>query len=259
MRRKRRTKYTWLPNFGTGTPVGGNNYEGNMRFGQLLVKRDAAPYVGIIAVLPDAPPENFDGSSTNLSNAINSEYVLRRIVGKLFVTYRQSNEDWTLGSVAPIPQGAIVTAGFFVARASDVSQADPEAYPVGFVDGNSVADFNNYSPQARDTVREPWIWRRTWLLGNNMDKSLTDPTLVGQNPGYAAFPSCNMKYGSVADGPHIDAKTIRRVGNDERLFFAMATQSINATSTPPDNGAIDYVLDVRYLGALRRPRQRGAF
>lgn len=260
MRRRRRTKYTWLPAYGTGTPIDPDgNYEGNMRYGTLGVLRTGKPALGIVALLPDAPPENFDGSTTNLANAITSEYILRRIVGSLFVTYSQSNQPYYLDSVAYQPQGCIVTAGFFVARASDVSQTDPEAYPIGYTDGVNIADFNNYSPQARDTVREPWIWRRTWLLGNNRDYYMKDGVLSATTHGYERFPPNNALYGSVADGPKVDAKTIRRVGSDDRLWFAIATQCLNSTGTAINDGILDYILDVRYLGALRRARQRGAF
>lgn len=260
MRRKRRTKYTWLPAFGTGTPVSGvGNYESCQRWGSLDVLRTAEPAVGVIACLPDAPPENFDGSTTNLSNAITSEYILRRIVGKLVITYSQSNQPYYLDSVAPQPEAAIVTAGFFVARCSDVSQTDPEAYPIGFTNGVNIPDYNNYSPQARDTQREPWIWRRTWLLGNNRDTYLIDGVRSGGTAGYERFPSNNELCGSVLDGPHIDAKTVRRVGQDERLWFAISTQCLSGHGTATADGQIVYMLDVRYLGALRRARQRGAF
>lgn len=263
MRRRRRTKYTWLPAYGTGTPIAGvGNYEGVQRFGTLGVLANAEPAVGVIAVLPDAPPENFDASTTSLSNAINSEYILRRIVGKLHIAYRQSNQPYSGAGndVPPIPEAALVTAGFFVARCSDVSQTDPEAYPIGFLGGVNIQDFNNYSPMARDTQREPWIWRRSWILGNNRDRFLpVDNSLTFYDQGWETFPPNNSLQGSVLDGPHIDAKTVRRVGQDERLWFALATQCISSHGPASDNGSLTYVLDVRYLGALRKARQRGAF
>jgi len=261
MRRKRRTKYTWLPAYGTGIDVGGTNYETHLRFGTLGVLRTGAPATGIVAVIPDAATENFDASS-HLTDAITQEYILRRIVGKLHISYEQNSNEYVLGNPY-IPEAVIVTAGFFVARENDVSQVDPEGSPIGYTNGVNVADFNNYSPQARDTQREPWIWRRQWILGNQQDarfRGAGGPANLNQTSfgGWETYPPNTAACGSVADGPHLDCKTVRRVNQDDRLWFVITNQCIS-NGIPANDGNLSYVLDARYLGALRKARQRGAF
>lgn len=252
MRTRRRRKYTWFPAYGTGINDGSSNFEHVTRYGELEVDRLSGTRTDVVACVPDLAPENFDASSL-LTEAITQEYILRRIVGKLHLCYSQNGSAYIAGA-PPIPPAVFVAAGFFVARASDVSQADPEGSPVGYVGNSDVATFNLYSPLSRDTQREPWIWRRSWALGNNKDQANTNST----TRGYELFPATNYD-GSVADGPHVDAKTVRRVGQDDRLWFAISTIMLSNQAASGNDGVLSWFLDVRYLGALRKAKQRGAF
>jgi len=255
MRKRRRTKYTWLPSYGTGITVAGvGNFEQSARYGSLAVRRDNVSATGVIACIPDAAPENFDGSST-LPEAITQEYILRRIVGKLHLFYKQDSRGWQGGN-PPIPEGVYVTAGFFIAREENVDAAAGETTPIGYTNGINPTDFNNYSSMSRDTQREPWIWRRAWCLGNNKDSMFQ--VADQQSDGYQLLPPNNYT-GSVLDGPHIDCKTVRRVNQDDRLWFSLSTLQLTSSALPNDNGYLEYILDVRYLGALRKARQRGSF
>lgn len=64
------------------------------------------------------------------------------------------------------------------------------------------------------------------------------------------------------DGPHIESKSGRFIGEDERLFFginAMPLADGGAGFEPrklDTNVAVDYLLDFRLVGALRKASNR---
>lgn len=205
-----------------------------------------------------------------LNDIMQGGYALRRIVGKIFCSYANTSGDYgSTSNTTPFPQGAQVTAGFFIARV----QESGDAFPIGTKDdaGNPVAGtvLKQYNPTHPLVNTEPWIWRRTWILGNPLARAarladLTsnfEPTDV--QDGTWNFPPTNALYGSVMDGPHIDARTKRRVLYDERLFFAVAARhypyNTDFSNFLGNNDQISMVLDLRFFGALRRKKNRSAF
>jgi hypothetical protein len=194
----------------------------------------------ILPLTADDPVDPTDASTLSGGNVLtlqNSEWFCERLVGKLFIGV--SNEV----TAAP---AVLVGAGFFVARANDGESGGGVNTPIGSA---SLGERNsNYSPLHGDAIREPWMWRRTWVLGG--------PFVPAE--GLSGNPSTNTFYGSVADGPHIDVKSVRRIRGDERLWFAISTASIVAGSTQLSASLRGY-LDLRILGALRKPQNRGAF
>jgi len=238
--RKRRTRYTWLPNTGTGGPAADIQDTTNGRdFGSLGLPADGTTAVSILDLLDDDATE--DLAAGPLGPIINSEYFIKRIVGKLFVNIEQTTDIATA-------KAALVGAGIFVARAEDSDSGTP--LPIGALTTPQAVD--NYSPLRQETIREPWIWRRTWILSNQ--------TSTQGSTGENLFPQTTAGYGSVLDGGHIDAKTARRVGNDDRLWAIIAIRNypLNVVSAA---GAITVraYIDYRVLGASRRARNRSAF
>lgn len=186
-----------------------------------------------------------------LNDALGQEYALRRIVGKLHIWWQGTIN----GSTSLDLYTAQIGAGFFVARAQ--SSEGNEDLPEGVNSGSTTSSsdgqtFEQYSPLSAGAIREPWIWRRTWVLGNppSSDGNLTQTRGI--------LPTTNIDYGSVLDGPHIDAKTRRRIRQDERLFFVMTGRMLDG-----GGGSVsldfNYTLDVRLFGAMRRARNKGAF
>jgi len=95
-----------------------------------------------------------------------------------------------------------------------------------------------------------------------------DPIIAAVNN----FPPNNTLYNGAMSNSRIDAKTIRRVGQDDRLFFwpplVASTPSLQEKGVHPfinDQGitvtatGIEGVLDYRLFGSLRRARQVGRF
>jgi len=245
-RRRRRTG-TWLPVYGaevpgtsgpTGVPVDATGFHID-----LSVPSSGAIRTIIGVLTNDSPIEGtVETALSSLSDVIGSEWFLQRIVGKISAVADGSEDTfrWTK-----------VGVGFFVARA----ESGVTSVPVGATTADNVSDSNDYeakttnqySPLAMQAGREPWIWRRTWLL-NSGNSSIDGPT-------------SNMGFGSVSDGPHIDAKTKRRITNDDRLFYAVAgvRWPYSTDPGPADNTHINIDMDVRLFGQLRRARNRGAF
>lgn len=252
MRRRRKFKGTWFPIDSPNGVEGPSEllqiapFQGS--FNVTAPTNGASLYVTNLTV--DAPQETSLATAQQLNDVLGQEYALRRIVGKLHLWWEQTAN----GSTAADLYTAQIIAGFFVARAS----ATDEALPEGLTNATSQSAtdeeaFQSFSPLAGAAIREPWIWRRSWVLGN---PPATEGGQLITTQGI--IPCTNISYGSVADGPHIDAKTRRRVKQDERLFFALAGRMMDA-----GGGTVEmdfgWTLDVRLFGALRRARNSGAF
>lgn len=217
-----------------------------------------------LSTRPQTFPLTFDQpveQQQNLSNAsklsdfIGEGYVLQRIVGNVFVTVLQ--EPNNIGGAIG-PGGCKVTCGMFVARADS---ANPEV-PIGddsFVDAE---DIEAYSPDDPDNVREPWLWRRTWLLGITGQQV----TAVGTplNPIFAtrALPPNNMAYPSGMTGPFVDSRVKRRVTGDNRLWFTVVARNW-PLGTTGDAGADDLTInghiDFRIFGHLVKNTKQATF
>lgn len=178
----------------------------------------------VFSMVPDYPAEavRAAGALPTMADFEASAYRLRRIVGKCFVTVEQATPSQ--GNTQP--QVALVGAGIIVLKVEEQTGA-----PL-------VATANHYSPLDNDSTGDPWIWRRTWLLGN--DFAVASSTLTG-------IPRSSMDYGSVYDGPHIDQKTARRIAKEERLFFILSV--VNPFTAASENGVGYFVLDYRVLAS----------
>jgi len=114
----------------------------------------------IFTMLPDYPAEAIRqaGDLPSLADFEGSAYRLRRIVGKLFIGLDQTITQ------APDsrPKNALIGAGFIILKVDENTGA-----PI-----NPTA--NSYSPLDNNNLRDPWIWRRTWMLTNDFSNNLTE-------------------------------------------------------------------------------------
>lgn len=218
--------------------------------------------MAISPVTFDVPREGDDLATTDpLITIVGNEYFLKRIVGKLHAEVRGLCGPNNAGGTARCP-AVLFGAGFFVARAADSAVGGGPNLPIGAA---SLAEqIEHYSPLSEDTIREPWIWRRVWTLSNFAVAKTTGTAGVGgiAQLGGENFPTSTSNYGSVADGPHIDAKTARRIRQDERLWFVVAAANWPESTLNNDGDLSNDLrgyLDFRLLGAMRRARQRSAF
>jgi len=263
MRRKRRFRGIWLPVLGsTGNAGTGGQDDASMLLAVDLAA-DGSSTVGVRPILFDTPQEaeSLDiDAGIGLGAFIKNAYSLRRLVGKVHCEFEDlAYQD---GDPTGRPTVAQVTCGFFVARAGDINDPQGENQPIG---GNAAL-VGSYRPAGLDNIREPWLWRRQWLLGNpGIQQGVIAGDIVGFQEIQEAvqWPSSTALFGSVLDGPHLDAKTRRTVSSDDRLWFALEarTYPYNRTYTL-GGGPAAFVrahLDIRAFGAPRRDRNRGNF
>lgn len=274
--RKRRKRYTWLPNWGhigdtaeqaetTLTPLQmvvtvKGNLANQQTYGILPLLRD---YSADEALPPPAPGVRYESS---MADIIGSEYFLRRIVGKMVVNVEYFNPGGgTEPNVSALFPVVFVKTGIFVANHDTVNIDQPQDWQLdGFV------DYGTFNVRAN---REPWIFQRSWILGPSALNPFKEYTTTGISDNGPAqrertFPSSNVSYGSgILDGPHIDIKTLRRVQQQERLFWTVGVTTYplgglygTLVSDPagPDVN-VRCIFDYRCLGGLRRARQRGSF
>jgi len=240
--RRRRTKFTWFPVIGGDTSGTEGELDLSTSTRSIAVQGDRNSAVDIFPIIPDEPKE-VAGLGDSLVDFVGTSWLIARLVGKLHISYSQ------VQGAGIQPNAALVTAGFFVARAD----ASATSVPIG----DDVDLPQDYGPLSLATQREPWMWRRSWILGNNA----ASPSGGGAFARGQFFPATNSAR-SVADGPHIDCKVKRRSSNDERLFFALQTCSYppgdDSLSTSGD-GELLYTLDLRVLGTIRKQKNRSAF
>jgi len=158
----------------------------------------------IVDVTFDSPMDTSVGTATvqtPMSDFLRSSYMLRRICGSIFVSLTN-----TAGIGADDASAVAVTYALFVARSDETND---NAIPIGA--GNQAEINQNYGPQQADNVREPYIFQRSWILGNQ--------SLFAARPtvGAVRFPFNNAGYGSAYEGTFVDQKTLRRVDGDNRL------------------------------------------
>jgi len=257
VRRKRKTRYTWLPTL-DGTLFGSPQDEArSWQHFVLDVPVDGTFVLGLIPVVADLPQGTLSTVETEgMGEIIGNEYILKRIVGSVFCHLNLSN---TSGSTAITITDlrkfyVAVTAGWFVARADQASLDTP----IGSAETNAE---QMYSPQVADLTRQPWIWRRTWILGLGNPSFGEGNLATSENiAGSESYPRNNIAYGSVRDGPHVDAKTGRRIRREERLFFAASACQVDNTALNSSLApGVVMTVDTRYLGALRRAKSRSNF
>lgn len=257
-RARRRRRGTWLPNLGTLGPEGIPDDDDQGVFFQLNIGAGEVDTKTLVVPLTfDLNDEDSDlADETSLSDLIGSEYIIQRIVGSIYVA-RQTSATTNL--VAPVVKAS---CGLFVARQTDSTiNAD---IPIGANDATELRE--SYSPSNVATVREPWMWRRTWLLGN-LGESLTNSnTIITLNSNGQNFPPTNVGYGNYMNGTGVDVKSKRRVRQDERLWFVGAVRALNGfdwvnpfVNVATANTRTLFHFDYRIFGNLVKAQQRSSF
>lgn len=274
MRRiRRRKRWTWFPIIGTVDPTEGTDDTNGRVFG---IPFDGSGASNAIAfpLIPDVQtdPDEAVAGTAQLLLALSTDYEIERIVGKCFVSASAPQDD--VGAIAP--KVVQVSCGLFVAKQADKNAGGGPNVPLG---GNTLIELlENYNPGSSDTVTYPWMWKRDWILSTGRPNLniQSDPTnfmpvdsiqtvggssVVTVQPG---APTTNVLYGSVMDGPHVDSKVNRRVRSDSRLWFIASVRSLdrllgNVTPTANVLGEVKGVINIRVLGATRRPAKTGSF
>lgn len=237
---RRKRKVVWLPNVGTNYDTGQNNGSQSRfiesTFGITLGAGNLPTFEA--PLLLDNVPELEIGTTfatwqkQTLTEEQSFGYLLRRVVGKLIVAVTVPSG----GNPAVLAPALWVTAGLIIRRVDET--------------GVAVATGEQVSPQALSQVPDPWIWQRTWLLGtggtagppSGGDANMT--TLLG------TLSSTNLSEASALTGTHMDAKTMRRVGPEERLFLDVGYREYGSAQPTNGNYSAFVGFDYRALGSI---------
>lgn len=241
LKRRRKSKFTWMPILGGlfQSSPGPAYFGGRLPVLGSTGKLADGPYV--TPIVPDETPQPTDASATLRDFTEGQDWFLRRIVGKLTFAW-----DFVPGGEGgTFPVNTIIGAGFFVARAREDNPNLPDL------------DIDEYDVLANGNIRSPWLWRRTWILGSHVSGGA-----AGWETFYQ-FPSNNWQTGSALDGPHVDAKTLRRIRREERLWFTWSGNNFDlfpgSWHATQLDAQVTFGLDYRVLGQMRRSNNRSTF
>lgn len=233
MRRRRGRRATWFPVIGVGTTPGEQITLDSVEY---TVDVLGTANVDARVVIPDG--------SAYLDTDVTQDHTLRdyvegqtciieRIVGKIVwqaFQFSPPNEDTTAGAIACCTAFAVLPAGR---------------------DGTPDIPSNEYDPFLTNNSAQPWLWRRTWVLGNNLAE-----TDVGV--GFYTNPASNEFFASVADGPHIDTKgTKRAIRREQRLYQINSVRGMTDVSSM--DGAARCTTDLRVIGRMVKSTNRSTF
>lgn len=261
--RRRKPRVQWFPTYGDGYETGGDNFVVSFRTTALELTEPNLTGLSLPLTIDDTQ-ENLaantliEGDAFTLADIQNTSWRLRRIVGKIFVAYAPTNDFSSDDGTQQTYPAVLASAAFMVQKTNEVGADAVPLLAKNSLDGTSQQD--------------PWIWRRSWMLGQNWSPNFTPQvsgvvktfpytdSFGGSNVwALSSFPQNNAGYGSVHDGPHVDTKIGRVIGPDDRLFInlnsanpTLATQVITADNSP----AVYFVVDIRLLGTIMRSTNR---
>lgn len=242
MARRSKPRVVWLPQTNANS-IG----EGNLVYQLGLIEVAGATGQSETAEIPlvlDAQQSAVQSADPSLADLESSGYRLRRIVGKLWCEVAQDEFDQAVTHTKP--SSCIVTAGIIVRRAGfdGISYASQS----GIIGEEINAGFI-------ENTGDPWVWRRSWTLGNNAASQLLYTPGDGVTRTRQFFPTNNFSElaGGIADGPHVDQKTARIVSSEERLFLDVTVTVLGESPGQPDPNPITVAFwtDFRILGSLR--------
>lgn len=231
--RRKSPKVVWLPQTNANSVGSPTNITSSIQTFVLGVAGSLASpgefAVGEIPLTIDATGQDPIGTEdTSLSDMFNSGYRLRRIVGKIFVSAHQVANDG--------PSAIIFTAGIIVRRV-DPSTGVSLALTAGIAE--------NIAPSEIRNAADPWVWRRSWLLVNTL---ATDPAFVVNSGNICNY---GNRSGSAVDGAHVDQKTARIVGPEERLFLSCSATTLDLANDEQDVFNTTVHTDLRFVASMR--------
>lgn len=204
-------------------------------------------------VIPDYTVFNtgLDTTRTLRDIASGQDWRLRSIVGQISLVVTNGGDTqvaWNSGSYWKYVQCCVA---FFVARAQDGDQSLPDL------------TIDEMDPFIAANSRNPWIWRRTWLLANPFNSQAYTDATGGVSDFHDELYS-NRDFGSEGNGTVIRTKSVRRIKTEERLWYVLAACGWNFGQAEVNGTAglqpgVGMHADLRVFGQLAPPRGRSTF
>lgn len=234
-RRRRRAGGQWLPNQGSllnalGTGDHGEIGDQNSFLTIFNSSVSVAPNGSFTTEAPLTPADVTDietgapanqiavYQARNLAESQGFGYKLERIVGTLKVL-----------TAPTASQNDLTPSVVMVGAALMVNQVDPEN-PETPLRGGERGD-----PLSLETIQDPWIWRRSWLLCPGNAGGDTQPSSPAGSDNFSGFSGAlqptNTVFTGLYDTSTVDTKTKRVVKNDERLFLHIAARCVGFNPT----------------------------
>lgn len=251
MRRRSKRRGLWLPVLGHVVTEGESEYHwAYARLSTQPLLDNAVPSAqDVISVVPDFSivEPTLSTEQTLHDQASGNAWKLRRIVGKLHLSTWNTvdGEDPVDGAQWP---NVLVKAGFFISRAGDGNQTQPEL------------SAQESDPLGAGNAMNPWIWQKSWILSNPAVSSSSSQQFRSR----AQWPTNNTQWPSMYDGPHIDSKMQRFINKEHRLWFVLSATGYDqeftaVTGSGSSQPRVAGILDVRVYGSLARQRNFSSF
>lgn len=245
MRRRRKgRRLVWFPTLGAQVGAEGETTRiAGFTWSINLLKEDEPNTGGFEVVstplIPDLSQSFIEksqdeGAFVTLADTQQRAYRIRRVVGKIHAAMAPQVEG------NDPPAAAILGAGLIVLA---VNEDDAPMNP----------DDAAYNPLLRENITDPWIWRRTWILGTDGNSTQLDEAVAA----FTQFPRSNQWDTGAFGGSCMDAKTNRIVGPEERLFLVLASHRLPLHADSLTDGIIAGFFDYRLLGSLFTATNRG--
>lgn len=238
-RYRRRRKYTWFPNLGLDVHSDNEPHKkvSGVNFNLLVEPPSSTTFArAIIPLTFDQPKSEAEiTEDTTLSELQGSAWALRRVVGNI-----QCAWGWVNAAAGAPPQTPAVLVGAALA-----------VIPWDEYSNTPEADVN---PLLAEDINEPWIWRKTCILGaQQINSAYSSNSTVN---ALLSFP-VNTSFYPQSRFEYVDQRTMRTVSGDERLCLIVSAAQITPAPEPTDEPTVFGYFDYRLLGALRRRRNRG--
>jgi len=246
---KRRPAVVWLPNPGTRVlheAVSPGNVNENPSDFEFFVPVSSAgePQTISIPLVLDNPKEVAQSGApiatiqqTGLAFNTDWGYRLRRIVGDYVLSCAPTNDQ------AVNPGAVSCELGIIVRR------VDPET-------GNAASTAFEQDVNTLENNRDPWVWRRSIVIGLGTPSANATSVIA---EAMTKFPASNIDYGN-AKYMHLDQKTARRIGPEERLFMTATfwqipyDATLSGSTIEIDNGyGVYFKMSYRVLASRVSP------
>lgn len=188
--------------------------------------------VGEVPVVIDGA-DDATNAVDSISDLYNSTYRLRRLVGKIFIAPNPNTDPQSL-----TPRVLGITAGFIIRRTEPTT---------GTSFAGLTANGTLFNPSLITNANDPWIWRRSWVLGVQRAGG------VAVDQAFPVLPASNFgtQGASAVDGPHIDQKTARIVGPEERLFLDVSATILTSDIGDGEPTIVNVAYELRVLASIR--------